>query len=114
MNKIKIFFILVFIFILYKGSMAFKNFKSGAENRAVEIKVKSGMDVDGEVIALMMYIGNPLQLKEHLYVPSRSGCLDLKEKAKKSSSAFYKCSKVNAKITGGKIVKIIEELEEIK
>ena len=99
MSKIKIFFILVFIFILYKGSMAFKNFKSGAENRAVEIKVKSGMDVDGEVVALMMYIGNPL---------------DLKEKAKKNSSAFYKCSKVNAKIAGGKIVKIIEELEEIK
>ena len=78
------------------------------------IKVKSGGDVEGEVIALMMYFGEPLKLKEHLYTTSRAECLNLKENAENSSSAFYKCSRVNAKIVQGKIVEVIEELEVIQ
>ena len=54
------------------------------------------------------------ELKEHLYVSSRSECLQLKDRAENSSSAFYKCARVEAKITEGKIVEIIEELEVLQ
>tara|TARA_A100000164_G_scaffold106601_1_gene93817 strand:+ start:207 stop:551 length:345 start_codon:yes stop_codon:yes gene_type:complete len=114
MSKIKIFFILFGLFVLYKGYTAFRDFEIGVTNRAVDIKVKSGRDVEGEVIALMMYFGKPLKLKEHLYTSSRTECLNLKENAESSSSAFYKCARVNAKITEGKIVELIEELEVIQ
>ncbi len=114
MSKVKIFFILVGLFVLYKGYTAFRDFEIGVGNRAVDIKVKSLGDVEGEVIALMMYIGEPLELKEHLYVSSRSECLQLKDRAENSSSAFYKCARVEAKITEGKIVEIIEELEVLQ
>ena len=114
MSKIKIFFILFGLFVLYKGYTAFRDFEIGVTNRAVDIKVKSGRDVEGEVIALMMYFGEPLKLKEHLYTASRSECLNLKENAENNSSAFYKCSRVSAKIAQGKIVEVIEELEVIQ
>ena len=114
MSKVKIFFILIGLFVLYKGYTAFRDFEIGVGNRAVAIKVKSGGDVEGEVIALMMYFGEPLKLKEHLYTTSRAECLNLKENAENSSSAFYKCSRVNAKIVQGKIVEVIEELEVIQ
>ena len=114
MSKVKFFFILIGLFVLYKGYTAFRDFEIGVGNRVVDIKVKSGGDVEGEVIALMMYFGEPLKLKEHLYTASRSECLNLKENAENSSSAFYKCSRVNAKIVQGKIVEVIEELEVIQ
>ena len=113
MSKLNFFFILVGLFALYKGYVAFRDFEIGVGNRAVEIEVKSGKEVEGEVVSLMMYIGNPLELKEHLYVSTRSMCLKLKEKAENSSLAYYKCARVNAKIADGKIVKVIEELEVI-
>ena len=114
MSKVKIFFILIGLFVLYKGYTAFRDFEIGVGNRVVDIKVKSGGDVEGEVIALMMYFGEPLKLKEHLYTASRTECLNLKENAENSSSAFYKCSRVKAKIVQGKIVDVIEELEVIQ
>ena len=114
MSKVKIFFILIGLVVLYKGYTAFRDFEIGVESRAVDIKIKSGVDVEGEVIALMMYFGEPLELKEHLYVSSRSECLKLKDNAENSSSAFYECARVNAKITEGKIDQVIEELEVIK
>ena len=114
MSKVKIFFILVGLFVLYKGYTAFRDFEIGVGNRAVDIKVKSGGDVEGEVIALMMYFGQPLELKEHFYTSSRTECLNLKVNAENSSSAFYKCASVNARIIEGKIVEVIEELEVIQ
>tara|TARA_B100001027_G_C16202683_1_gene301321 strand:- start:325 stop:669 length:345 start_codon:yes stop_codon:yes gene_type:complete len=114
MNKVKIFFILIGFFVLYKGYTAFRDFEIGVGNRAVDIKVKSGGDIEGEVIALMMYFGQPLELKEHLYTTSRTECLNLKVNAENSSSAFYKCARVNAKIIEGTIVEVIEELEVIQ
>ena len=61
-----------------------------------------------------MYLGDPPELKEHLFVESRSKCLELKEIAVESSFAYYECAKVNAVIKGKKIVSIIEEVEVVE
>ena len=114
MSKIKIVFYLVLVFIIYKGYVAFKDFEIGVDNRVVEIEEKAGFEKEGEVIGLMMYLGNPPELTEHLFTENRSKCLEMKQIAEESSFAYYECARVNAVISGKKIVSIIEELEVIQ
>ena len=111
MGKIKIIFFIIIAFIIYKGVVAFKNFEIGVSDRVVEIEELADFEKEGEVIGLMMYLGNPLELKEHFFTESRSQCLKLKEIAEENSNAYYECAKVNAVIKGKKIVSVIEELE---
>ena len=56
------------------------------------------------VIALLMYLGNPPELKEHLLMPSVSQCLKKKRIAIRNSNADYKCMKVKAVVKDGKIL----------
>jgi|TARA_Y100001958_G_C20901544_1_gene323472 hypothetical protein len=114
MSKIKFIFYLILAFIAYKGFVAFKNFEIGVENRVVEIEEKAGLEREDEVIGLMMYLGDPPELIEHLFTENRSKCLEMKEIAEESSFAYYECAKINAVIRGKKIVSIIEELEVIE
>ena len=79
MGKIKIIFFIILVFIIYKGVVAFKNFEIGVSDRITEIEKQAGFEKEGEVIGLMMYLGDPPELKEHLFVESRSKCLELKE-----------------------------------
>ena len=58
------------------------------------------------VIALLMYLGNPPELKEHLLMPSISECLKKKRIATRNSNADYKCMKVKAVFKDGKIISI--------
>ena len=58
------------------------------------------------VIALMMYLGNPPVLKEHLLMPSYSECLSKRRIATRNSNADYKCIKVKAVVQDGKIISI--------
>ena len=58
------------------------------------------------VIALLMYLGNPRELKEHLLMPSVSQCLKKKRIAIRNSNADYKCMKVKAVVKDGKIISI--------
>ena len=58
------------------------------------------------VIALIMYLGNPPELKEHLLMPNFKTCLSKKRIATRNSNADYKCSKVNAVVKDGKIISI--------
>ena len=61
------------------------------------------------VIALLMYLGNPPELKEHLLMPSISECLKKKRIATRNSGSdrlFYKCMKVKAVVKDGKIISI--------
>ena len=94
--------------------MAFKNFEIGVSDRVAELEELADFEKEGEVIGLMMYLGDPPELKEHLYTKSRSKCLKLKEIAEESSFAYYECAKVNAVLKGKKIVSIIEEIEVIE
>tara|TARA_B100000963_G_C22262850_1_gene509267 strand:- start:200 stop:544 length:345 start_codon:yes stop_codon:yes gene_type:complete len=114
MSKIKLVFYLVLVFIIYKGYVAFKDFEIGVEDRVAEIEEKADFEKEGEVIGLMMYLGDPPELKEHLLTESRTRCLDMKEIAEETSFAYYECARVNAVLKGKKIVSIIEELEIIE
>tara|TARA_E500000318_G_C3492997_1_gene185205 strand:+ start:135 stop:335 length:201 start_codon:yes stop_codon:yes gene_type:complete len=58
------------------------------------------------VFALLMYLGNPPVLKEHLLMPSLSQCLAKKRYAMRSSNAQYACMQVNAVVKDGKIISI--------
>ena len=61
------------------------------------------------VIALMMYLGNPPELKEHLLMPSISECLKKKRIATRSNGSdrlFYQCTKVKDVVENGKIISI--------
>ena len=61
------------------------------------------------VIALMMYLGNPPELKEHLLMQSISECLKKKRIATRSNGSdrlFYQCTKVKAVVEDGKIISI--------
>ncbi len=114
MGKIKIIFFIILAFIVYKGVVAFNNFEIGVSDRVAEIEELADFEKEGEVIGLMMYLGDPPELKEHLFTESRSKCLKLKETAEESSYAYYECAKVNAVIKGKKIVSIIEEIEVLE
>ncbi len=114
MSKIKIIFFIIIAFIIYKGVVALKNFEIGFSDRVAEIEEQTDFEKEDEVIGLMMYLGDPLELTEHLYTESRSKCLELKEIAEESSFAYYECAKVNAVLKGKKIVSILEEIEVIE
>ena len=114
MSKINIIFFIIIAFVVYKGIIAFKNFKIGVSDRVAEIEELADFEKEGEVIGLMMYLGDPPELTEHLYTESRSKCLELKEIAEESSFAYYECAKVNAVLKGKKIVSILEEIEVIE
>ena len=58
------------------------------------------------VIALIMFLGNPPVLKEHLLMPSISECLSKRRVATRNSNATYQCLKVKAVVEDGKIISI--------
>ena len=114
MSKIKIIFYLALAFIFYKGFVAFQNFEIGVDDRIADIEEKADFEKEGEVIGLMMYLGRPLKLTEHLLTKNKSRCLEMKQTAEESSSAYYECARVNAILKGRKIVSIINEIEVIE
>ncbi len=114
MGKIKFIFLVVLGFIIYKGYVAFTEFEIGVGDRVAEIEDNANFEREGEVIGLMMYLGDPPDLKEHLFTDSREKCLELKQTAEESSFAYYECARVNAVLKGKKIIYIINELEIIK
>ena len=90
---------------------AFTNFEIGVSDRITEIEEKADFERQGEVIALMMYLGDPPKLNEHLLVKNKSKCLEMKQIAEETSFAYYECAVVDANLRGGKITSINEELE---
>ena len=61
------------------------------------------------VISLLMFLGEPPVLKEHLLMPSISECLKKKRLATRSNGSdrlYYQCSKVKAVVQDGKIIRI--------
>ena len=66
MSKIKIVFYLVLVFVIYKGYETFRDFEIGVGDRVAELEEKADFEKEGEVIGLMMYLGDPPRLNEHL------------------------------------------------
>ena len=60
------------------------------------------------VISLLMFLGEPPVLKEHLFIKDQkmSTCLKMKRISERSSNAKYQCSKVKAVVKDGKIISI--------
>ena len=61
------------------------------------------------VISLLMFLGEPAVLKEHLLMPSMSECLKRKRIATRSNGSdrlYYQCSRVKAVVKDGKIISI--------
>ena len=112
MSKLKIIFIIIIGFILYKAFIAIKDFNVGVGNRVALIEEEAGFEKEGEVIGLMMYLDGELQ--EHLLTPTRSKCLKMKEIAEETSYADYECAVILAVLQGNKILSIIEEIEVIE
>ena len=111
MSKIKIVLVFLLCFGLYKGYVAFSEFETGVSNRVAELEWNEDIEKEGEVIALLMYLGDPLELKEHLLVDKESKCLEMKQIAEETSFAYYECAVVDANLKGGKIISINAELE---
>ncbi len=112
MSKIKIIFLIILVFIIYKGVVAFKNFEIGVGDRVAMLEEQADFEKEGEVIGLIMYLDGELQ--EHLLTPSKSKCLKMKEVAEETSYAEYECAVVLAVLQGNKILSIIEEIEVIE
>ena len=87
------------------------DFEIGVSERIVELEEAADLERQGEVIALMMYLGDPPELNEHLFVKNKSKCLEMKQIAEETSFAYYECAIVYANLKGGKIISINEELE---
>ena len=114
MSKIKYFVILLICFGIYKGYVAFTEFEIGVSDRVAELEEAAEIEKQGEVFALMMYLGDPPKLNEHLLVKNKSKCLEMKQIAEETSFAYYECAIVDANLRGGKITSINEELEVLK
>ena len=111
MSKIKIVLVFLLCFGLYKGYVAFTEFEIGVSDRVAEIEANADIERQGEVIALMMYLGDPPELNEHLLIKNKSKCLEMKKIAEETSFAYYECAVVDANLKGGKIISVREELE---
>ena len=114
MSKIKYIVILLICYGIYKGYVAFTEFEIGVSDRVAKLEEAADIEKQGEVIALMMYLGDPPELNEHLLVKSESKCLDMKQIAEETSFAYYECAVVDANIRGGKIISINEELKVLE
>ena len=114
MSKIKIVLVFLLCFGLYKGYVAFTEFEIGVSDRVAEIEANADLERQGEVIALMMYLGNPPELNEHLLVKNKSKCLEMKQIAEETSFAYYECAVVDANLKGGKITSINQELKVLQ
>ena len=114
MSKIKYIVILIICYGIYKGYVAFTEFEIGVSDRVAKLEEAADIEKQGEVIALMMYLGDPPELNEHLLVKNESKCLDMKQIAEETSFAYYECALVDANIRGGKIISINEELKVLE
>ena len=114
MSKIKIVLYLVVAFIVYKGFVAIKNFEIGVDKRVAQIEELAEVEKEGEVIGLMMYLGDPPELTEHLLVKNESKCIEMKQIAEETSFAYYECAIVDANLKGGKITSINQEIKVLQ
>ena len=114
MGKIKIVLAIVVIYFIYKGFTAIMDFDLAVTEKVKKIEKIADIEKESTVIGLMMYLGNPPELKEHLLMATSEKCLQNKEVAELTSHAYYECAKVHAVVKDGKIISIIEEIEVIE
>ena len=116
MKYLKIIGVFAIIYLVFLGFSSFMD-----DSLEVAEKVNKNLETDKvkksnnkEVIGLMMFLGNPPKINEHLMMPSNEDCLIKKEIAEMTSSALYKCMLVEAEVKENKIVSIVKEIKIIE
>ena len=116
MKYVKIISVFVIIYLVY---LSFSSFMD--DSLEVAENVNKTLEVDEvkksnnkEVVGLMMFLGNPPKINEHLMMPSNEDCLIKKEIAEMTSSALYKCMVVEAEVKDNKILSIVKEIKIIE
>ena len=116
MKYLKIIGVFAIIYLVYLGFSSFMD-----DSLEVAEKVNKNLEIDKEkksnnkeVVGLMMFLGNPPKINEHLIMPSNEDCLIKKEIAEMTSSALYKCMLVEAEVIENKIVSIVKEIKIIE
>ena len=111
--------IIGFFAIIYVVYFSFSKFMDSSLEVAEKVNKISEIDKievsnNKEVVGLMMFLGSPPKLNEHLMMPSSEDCLIKKEIAELTSSALYKCMLVEAEVKDNKIVSIVKEIKIIE
>ena len=116
MKHVKIISVFVIIYLVY---LSFSSFMD--DSLEVAENINKTLEVDEvkksnnkEVVGLIMFLGNPPKINEHLMMPSNEDCLIKKEIAEMTSSALYKCMVVEAEVKDNKIVSIVKEIKIIE
>ena len=116
MKYLKIIGVFAVIYLVFLGFSSFMD-----DSLEVAEKVNKNLEIDKvkksnnkEVVGLMMFLGNPPKINEHLMMPSNEDCLIKKEIAEMTSSALYKCMLVEAEVKENKIVSIVKEIKIIE
>ena len=116
MKYLKIIGVFAIIYLVFLGFSSFMD-----DSLEVAEKVNKNLEIDKvkktnneEVVGLMMFLGNPPKINEHLMMPSNEDCLIKKEIAEMTSSALYKCMLVEAEVKENKIVRIVKEIKIIE
>ena len=116
MKYLKIIGVFAIIYLVFLGFSSFMD-----DSLEVAEKVNKNLEINKvkktnnkEVVGLMMFLGNPPKINEHLMMPSNEDCLIKKEIAEMTSSALYKCMLVEAEVKDNKIVSIVKEIKIIE
>ena len=116
MKYVKIIVVFALIYIVYIGLSKFMDTNVDVAKKVTEIE-----DLDNtnkvnskEVVGLMMFLGNPPEMKEHLLTKHIDDCSFKKELSEMNSNAMYKCILVDAEVKDDKIVRVIKELEVLE
>ena len=116
MKYVKIISFFAIVYLVYLGFSKFMDSSiEVAENVTKNLDInKVEISNNKEVIGLMMFLGNPPKINEHLMMPSNEDCLIKKEIAEMTSSALYKCMLVEAEVKDNKIVSIVKEIKIVE
>ena len=113
MKYVKITGVFAIIYLIYIGLSKFMDTSLDVAKKITDIdKLDKIEEVDSkEVIGLMMFLGDPPEMKEHLLMSNFEDCSFKKEIAEMNSNAMYKCILVEAEVKDKKIVKIFKEIQ---
>ena len=114
MGKIKLVLILVLVFVFLKVYQTIGNFEKNVENKIVDIKDKTGIERQANVITLVIFKSGQVKLIERYPIKTTKQCINLRDYARKKRSLKYQCVDVEANINSGRITKILKVNKVLK
>ena len=116
MRYVKIIVVFALIYAAYIGLSKFMDSSVDVAKKVTEIEDLGNTNKvnSKEVVGLMMFLGNPPEMKEHLLTKHIDDCSFKKELAEMNSNAMYKCILVDAEVKDEKIVRVLKELEVLE